>query len=149
MSNLRKNPRLYFNIPVTYEVLQPQEVSMPSELARVFQRVKPGGREAGITKEGKLRDLSATGAFVSGEPPELLSRVGLKFGIPGFAKVEAVGWVLWRRIETVVVNGKELPNGFGILFEYLPPPARIHIERLISMNQSTDEIEYLWPYLLE
>ena len=81
MSNRRKSPRLYFDLPVSYEVLPAHMIQLPPELARVFQRVTPSEEGLGRKVEGRLRDLSSTGAFVSGNPPPLLTRVGLIFGI--------------------------------------------------------------------
>ncbi|MBU1241556.1 PilZ domain-containing protein [Myxococcota bacterium] len=149
MSNRRKNPRLYFDIPIEFEVLPAHDVNLPPELARVFQRVHPNEEGVGKRQTGKMRDLSSTGSFISGSPPPLLSRVGLIFGIPGFSKVEAIGWILWRRTETITLDDKELPLGFGVLFEYLSPEARLHIDRLVTMQNSASFLDELLPTLLE
>ncbi len=149
MSNRRKSPRLYFDLPVSYEVLPAHLIQLPPELARVFQRVTPSEEGLGRRVEGRLRDLSSTGAFVAGAPPPLLTRVGLIFGIPGFSRVEAIGWILWRRTEDVTLDGKVLPAGFGVLFEYLAPEARLHVDRLVIMQQNAQDIDQLWPVLLE
>ena len=149
MSNHRKSPRLYFDLPVSYEVLPAHQVALPPELARVFQRVVPSEEGLGRKIEGRLRDLSSTGAFIAGPPPPLLTRVGLVFGIPGLARVEAIGWILWRRTEDVEINGKNLPAGFGVLFEYLAPEARLHVDRLVIMQQNAADIEQLWSVLFE
>lgn len=149
MTNRRKNPRLYFDIPINYEVLPAHEVNMPPELAKVFQKVYPSEEGVGRHHEGFLRDLSSTGAFIVGSPPSLLTRVGLIFGIPGFSRVEAIGWVLWRRTEDVALKNKDLPAGFGVLFEYLAPEARLHIDRLVKMQQGIDDLDEMWPVILE
>ncbi len=149
MSNRRNNPRLYFDIPIEYEVLPAHEVNLPPDLARVFQRVHPNEEGVGKRQLGKMRDLSSTGSFISAPPPPLLARVGLIFGIPGFSKVEAIGWVLWRRTESVTLDDVELPLGFGVLFEYLSPQARLHIDRLVTMQGSANHINELIPTLLE
>jgi hypothetical protein len=149
MDSKRKNPRLYFNIPGQYEVLPANENNIPPELARVFQRVHPNEEGAGKKINGRLKDLSSTGAFIAGEPPPLLARVGLLFGIPGFAKVEAIAWVLWRRIDSVTCDGEELAKGFGLLFEYLSPEARLHIERLVTMQNASEDLDPLLVTLLE
>lgn len=143
------NPRLYFDIPITWEVLPAQTINMPDELSRVFQRVHPAEEGAGKKIDGRLRDLSSTGAFITGTPPPLLARIGLVFGIPGYSKVEAIGWVLWRRTEDVVVEDKPLEAGFGILFEYLQPEARLHIDRLVRMQTSSQNLDNLWGILLD
>lgn len=149
MTNRRMNPRLYFDMPITYEVLSANTINMPPELSRVFQRVHPSEEGSGKKTEGRLRDLSSTGAFITGNPPPLLARIGLIFGIPGFSRVEAIGWVLWRRTEDVTIEGKELPAGFGVLFEYLQPEARLHIDRLVRMQMSSQNLDQLWSTLLD
>jgi PilZ domain len=149
MSNRRNNPRLYFDIPIEFEVLPAHDMTLPPELARVFQRVHPNEEGIGHRVIGKLRDLSSTGAFISSPPPPILARVGLIFGIPGFSKVEAIGWILWRRTETITLDDTELPLGFGVLFEYLSPEARLHIDRLVTMQNSANQLDELLPTLLD
>jgi hypothetical protein len=146
----RRSPRLYVTLPATYEVLPPKNLDIPKPLAEVYERVHPNSEKAGDIQQGMVRDLSANGAFVTGPRVPLLSRILLKFPLPGMANIEAIGWVLWRRrqdctIQQKSVDGKKtepitLRAGFGILFEALPAKARRHIHRLARMNAATNNL---------
>ena len=146
----RRSPRLFVNLPVTYEVLPAREVEMPKDLAEVYERVQASAELAGTRIEGVIRDLSINGAFINGATVPLLSRVLLSFPLPGMPEVEAVGWVLWRRKQECVIQrvlpGDQapsrliLPEGFGVLFEAITSNARRHIDRLIRMNDASRAI---------
>lgn len=146
----RRTPRLFVNLPGVYEVLPDKEMEMPKPLKTVYERVKANDELAGSRLEGIVRDLSATGAFISGDSVPLLSRVLLRFPLPGMSQVEVVGWVLWRRKADCTIEGQApggeglekltLPAGFGLLFEYVNPQARRHIMRLIRMNDAARAI---------
>ena len=146
----RRSPRLFVNLPVTYQVLPAREMEMPKDLAEVYERVNASDDLAGTKLEGVIRDLSKNGAFINGSTVPLLSRVMLVFPLPGMPEVEAVGWVLWRRKKECVIQrqmpGEDsparliLPEGFGVLFESITTGARRHIERLIKMNDASKVI---------
>lgn len=146
----RRTPRLFVNLPATYEVLPSREMEMPKDLAEVYERVHANADQAGESFEGMIRDLSINGAFVNGTPVPLLSRVVMTFPLPGIPEVEAIGWVLWRRKEECVIQrvmpGDEspsrliLPQGFGVLFESITHHTRRHITRLIRMNDASKVI---------
>ena len=141
----RRSLRLNVTLPVTYEVLPGKEVNLPAQLVDVYERVLPNAELADQSFQGMVRDLSANGAFVTGPTVPLLSRLLLRFPLPGMSHVEAIGWVLWRRKEDRVItkqtaDGKtvEVPlkSGFGVLFEAILPEARRHINRLAHMNEA-------------
>ncbi|MFH2005363.1 MAG: PilZ domain-containing protein [bacterium] len=149
-SEQRRSPRLFVNLPVTYEVIPSKELEMPKDLAEVYERVHPSSELAGTRIEGVIRDLSINGAFINGSTVPLLSRVMLVFPLPGMPEVEGIGWVLWRRkrecvIQRVMPGDKSpsrliLPEGFGVLFESITSGSRRHIDRLIRMNDASRAI---------
>jgi hypothetical protein len=146
----RRTPRLFVNLPATYEVLPVHQVDMPQDLAEVYERVNASSDQVGTTFEGVIRDLSINGAFVNGPTVPLLSRCLITFPLPGMPEVEAIGWVLWRRkqecvIQRVLPGDKSpsrliLPEGFGVLFESITHNSRRHITRLIRMNDASKVI---------
>ena len=105
-------------------------------LARVFRRVDADKSSIGSKFPAVIRDLSTNGAFISGAPLPLLSRVALKFDIKGIGMIDAIGWVLWQRTadcELPTVNGMvQLPQGFGVLFESIPLEIRTAIAGLVA-----------------
>ena len=152
----RRSPRLYVTLPATYQVLPAKNLEIPKGLAEVYERVPPISDDAGENLQGMVRDLSANGAFITGPTVPLLSRILLTFPLPGMAKIEAIGWVLWRRSDDCTVEkrvpGKPDPvevtlrTGFGILFEAIPAKARRHIHRLAKMNTSSTKLKTVEIY---
>ncbi len=141
----RQSLRLNVTLPVTYQVLPGKEVDLPPQLVDVYERVLPNAEFAEQSFQGMVRDLSANGAFITGPTVPLLSRLLLRFPLPGMSQVEAIGWVLWRRkedrtISKAMPDGKTveiaLKSGFGVLFEAILPEARRHINRLAHMNEA-------------
>jgi len=138
-SERRRSLRLYVTLPTAYTVLPGRDMEMPQELANVYERVMANSELADQSFQGMIRDLSANGAFVTGQTVPLLSRLRLKFPLPGMAQVEAIGWVLWHRKDDCTLkraNGEPvvLKAGFGVLFEAIPAEARRHINKLAHMN---------------
>jgi hypothetical protein len=112
-------------------------IDLHPNLAKVYQRVSSDKQRLGERLPTMVRDLSTNGAFLSGEPMPLLSRVACSFNLEGFGQIEAVGWTLWRRIEDCEVPKSDgsmfaLPKGFGVLFEAIPLDARIAIHKLVA-----------------
>ncbi len=141
----RRALRLKVTLPAVYTVLPPKEVDVPPDLAKVYERVYPNADLADQTFQGVIRDLSASGAFVTGTAPPLLSRLLLQFPLPGIEQVEAVGWVLWRRKEDCSVtrpSGEQvtLRAGFGVVFEAMSTRIRRHIDRLAHMNAAAEAL---------
>lgn len=146
----RQTPRLFVNLPATYEVLPVREMEMPKDLAEVYERVNANAEAVGTRFEGVIRDLSINGAFVNGPTVPLLSRCRITFPLPGMPEVESIGWVLWRRKQECVIQrlmpGDSapsrliLPEGFGVLFESITHNSRRHITRLIRMNDASKSI---------
>ena len=105
-------------------------------LARVFRRVDADKSSIGSKFPAVVRDLSTNGAFISGAPLPLLSRVAIKFDVKGVGMIDAIGWVLWQRMDDCEVpagNGTtSLPKGFGVLFEAIPMETRAAIAALVS-----------------
>ena len=72
-----------------------------------------------------VRDLSTNGAFISGPPLPLLSRVAVKFDVKGIGtdRRDRLGAVAaHRRLRSAgPTTGRiTLPKGFGVLFEAIP-----------------------------
>jgi len=105
-------------------------------LARVFRRVDADKSSVGTKFPAMIRDLSTNGAFVSGAPLPLMARVAIKFELKSVGTVDAIGWVLWQRMDDCEVPGPDgntpLPKGFGVLFEAIPLETRAAIAALVS-----------------
>jgi len=137
MSEARRAPRLIVNAPAVVESIGQGPMQLHPNLARVFRRVDADKSAIGSKFPAVVRDLSTNGAFISGTPLPLLSRVAIKFDVKGVGTVDAIGWVLWQRMddcEVPTANGSstELPKGFGVLFEAIPMETRAAIANLVS-----------------
>jgi hypothetical protein len=136
----RREARATVDWKVAVEKLGERGQKLPPALEAVYERVHTDGSDVGKRAQLTIRDVSMNGAFLEGEPLPLLSRVAMVFAVPGFRKVEAVGWVMWRRKEpcTVEHEGKklELPAGFGVLFEWMSLESRLEIARRIARDIS-------------
>jgi hypothetical protein len=139
--NPRREARIGVSWKVSVEKLGEREQKLPPGLAEVYERVKTDGSGVGSRHQLTMRDVSMNGAFLEGEPLPLLSRVAMVFEMPGYRKVEAVGFVMWRRSAACTVTRddgekSELGAGFGVLFEWLSLEARLEIARRIARNQN-------------
>ena len=136
MSEPRRAPRLVVNAPAVIESIGQASMQLHPNLARVFRRVDADKSSVGTKFPAMIRDLSTNGAFVSGAPLPLLSRVALKFELKGVGTVDAIGWVLWQRMDDCEVPNADasatLPKGFGVLFEAIPMETRTAIAALVS-----------------
>lgn len=136
MSEPRRAPRLVVNAPAVIESIGQASMQLHPNLARVFRRVDADKSSVGTKFPAMIRDLSTNGAFVSGAPLPLLSRVALKFELKGVGTVDAIGWVLWQRMDDCEVPSADasstLPKGFGVLFEAIPMETRTAIAALVS-----------------
>lgn len=135
----RREARITVSWPCTIEKIAERPAQLPPALAAVYERVVAEPSGIGQRHQLVLADVSMNGAFLVGEALPLLSRVAMVFDIPSYRRVEAVGWVLWRRRDKCSVpssNGKavELPPGSGLLFEWLSLEARLEIARRIARN---------------
>jgi hypothetical protein len=106
----------------------------------VFRRVDADKSTIGTKFPAVVKDLSTNGAFISGTPLPLLARVAIKFDLKGVGMVDAIGWVLWQRVEDCEVPSAKgttaLPKGFGVLFEAIPMETRAAIAQLVhSMSR--------------
>jgi hypothetical protein len=131
MKNERRHAaRMNTAIPTTIEVAAQREMRLHPNLAAVYERVNPATDLVGKKFPGVVRDLSTNGAFVTGQPLPLLSRVAFTFALEGFGQVQVIGWTLWRRTADceIPVEGQaqpvQLAAGFGVLFEAIPLEAR-------------------------
>lgn len=131
MSDVRRAPRLVVNAPAVVESIGQASMALHPNLARVFKRVDADKSAIGAKFPAVVRDLSTNGAFISGEPLPLLSRVALKFEVRGVGTVDAIGWVLWQRTDDCEVQATTLPRGFGVLFEAIPMETRAAIAALV------------------
>jgi hypothetical protein len=137
MSELRRAARLVVNSPAVVESIGQVSMALHPNLAAVFRRVDADASTVGKRFPAVVRDLSTNGAFISGGPLPLLSRVALKFEVKGLGTIDAVGWVLWQRTgdcELPAGNGENttLPKGFGVLFESIPLETRAAIAALVA-----------------
>ena len=137
MSEQRRAARLVVNSPAVVESIGQVPMSLHPNLAAVFRRVDADSSTIGKRFPAVVRDLSTNGAFISGAPLPLLSRVALKFEVRGLGTVDAVGWVLWQRTgdcELPSDSGENttLPKGFGVLFESIPLETRAAIAAMVA-----------------
>jgi hypothetical protein len=136
MSDARRAPRLVVNAPAVVESIGQGPMQLHPNLARVFRRVDADRSSIGTRFPAIIRDLSTNGAFIAGSPLPLLSRVALKFDVKGIGMVDAIGWVLWQRMDDCELPGADapstLPKGFGVLFEAIPMETRTAIAALVS-----------------
>ena len=136
MSEQRRAARLVVNAPAVIESIGQTPMSLHPNLAAVFRRVEADETTIGKRFPAVVRDLSTNGAFISGPPLPLLSRIAVKFEVRGIGPIDAVGWVLWQRTDDCQLPGPagivQLPKGFGILFESIPLEARSAIAALVS-----------------
>ena len=136
MSDHRRAARLVVNAPAVVESIGQVPMSLHPNLEAVFKRVDEDGTTVGKRFPAVVRDLSTNGAFISGPPLPLLSRVAIKFDVRGVGTVDAVGWVLWQRTDDCELPGQDapttLPKGFGLLFESIPLETRAAIATLVA-----------------
>ena len=136
MSEARRAPRLVVNAPAVVESIGQGPMQLHPNLAKVFRRVDADRSALGTKFPAVVRDLSTNGAFISGTPLPLLSRVAIKFDVKGVGTVDAIGWVLWQRMDDCEIpsaNGAAaLPKGFGVLFEAIPMETRAAIAQLVA-----------------
>lgn len=138
MSELRRAARLVVNAPAIVESIGSGPMHLHPNLAAVFRRVQADASTLGRRFPAVVRDLSTNGAFISGTPLPLLSRVALRFDVKGIGQVDAVGWVLWQRAEDCELPAGAgtvtLPKGFGVLFESIPLEVRSAIAALVARS---------------
>jgi hypothetical protein len=136
MSEARRAPRLVVNAPAVVESIGQGPMQLHPNLARVFRRVDADRASIGTKFPAVVKDLSTNGAFISGTPLPLLSRVAIKFDVKGIGMIDAIGWVLWQRMDDCEVPATQgstsLPKGFGVLFEAIPMETRTAIANFIA-----------------
>lgn len=141
MSEPRRAPRLLVNAAAVIESIGQPPMILHPNLAHVFRRVEADKSTIGMRFPAIVRDLSTNGAYVAAPPLPLLSRVALKFEVSGIGTVDAIGWVMWQRIddcEVPVPDGNHaLPKGFGVLFEAIAPETRSAIAELVRKFSAT------------
>ncbi len=139
MSDVRRAPRLVVNAPAVVESIGQTAMQLHPNLSRVFRRVDADRSALGTKFPAMVRDLSTNGAFISGPPLPLLSRVALKFEVKGVGTVDAIGWVLWQRMDDCELPNEHgsatLPKGFGVLFEAIPMETRSAIAALVARHE--------------
>jgi hypothetical protein len=136
MGDNRRAPRLVVNAPAVVESIGQAAIQLHPNLARVFRRVEADRSSIGTKFPAVVRDLSTNGAFISGAPLPLLARVAIKFEVRSVGPIDAVGWVLWQRMDDCELPGQgtttHLPKGFGVLFEAIPLETRAAIAALVN-----------------
>jgi hypothetical protein len=135
-SDARRAPRLVVNTPAVIESIGQAPMQLHPNLARVFRRVDADRSSIGSKFPAIVRDLSTNGAFIAGAPLPLLARVALKFDVKGIGTIDAIGWVLWQRMDDCELPSPQaattLPKGFGVLFEAIPMDTRAAIAKLVG-----------------
>ena len=141
MSDIRRAPRLVVNAPAVIESIGQGSMQLHPNLAKVFRRVDADRSSIGTKFPAVVRDLSTNGAYISGPPLPLLSRVAMKFEVKSLGTVDAIGWVLWQRMDDCELPGQAaaqtLPKGFGVLFEAIPMETRSAIAALVARHAGT------------
>src|SRR3569623_596337 len=141
MSDIRRAPRLVVNAPAVIESIGQGSMQLHPNLARVFRRVDADRSSIGTKFPAVVRDLSTNGAYISGPPLPLLSRVAMKFEVKSLGTVDAIGWVLWQRMDDCELPGQTaaltLPKGYGVLFEAIPMETRSAIAALVAKHAGT------------
>nr|HEX4312799.1 PilZ domain-containing protein [Kofleriaceae bacterium] len=136
MSDHRRAGRILVNAPAIVESIGQVTMSLHPNLAAVYRRVEADMSTIGKKFPAVVRDLSTNGAFISGAPLPLMSRVALRFEVRGIGAIDAVGWVLWQRTDDCELpgpdNSRTLPKGFGVLFESIPLETRSAIATLVK-----------------
>ena len=136
MTEQRRAARLVVNAPAVVESIGQVPMSLHPNLGAVFRRVEADDTTLGKKFPAVVRDLSTNGAFISGTLLPLLSRVSIRFEARGIGQIDAIGWVLWQRMDDCEVPGAQgkttLPKGFGVLFESIPLEVRSAIAALVA-----------------
>ncbi len=136
MSEPRRAPRLLVNAPAVVESIGQPPLVLHPNLARVFRRVEADKSTIGMRFPAIIRDLSTNGVYVSGPTLPLLSRVALKFDVKAIGTIDAIGWVMWQRVDDCEIQGPidvlSLPKGFGVLFEAIAMETRTAIAALVQ-----------------
>jgi hypothetical protein len=140
----RRDARIAVDWPALCEKTIEIEQKLQPALERVYQRVTADPDGVGERFTAVLRDLSVNGAFLEGRPLPLLSRVAMVIDVPGWKRVEAVGWVLWRRSDSCVIARRSgestaLQAGFGVIFEWIPLEARLEIARRVAAEHASEK----------
>ena len=133
----RRAARLVVNAPAVVESIGQTTMSLHPNLMRVFRRVDADAASIGTKFPAVVRDLSTNGAFIAGGPLPLLARVAIRFDVRGVGPVDAIGWVMWQRMEDCELPSPHgsaaiLPKGFGVLFESIPMDTRAAIAALVA-----------------
>ncbi len=133
-ADARRAQRLVVNAPCVIESIGQAPMQLHPNLARVFRRVDADRSSIGSKFPAIIRDLSTNGAFIAGAPLPLLARVALKFDIKSIGTIDAIGWVLWQRMDDCELPNASsaLPKGFGVLFEAIPMETRAAIAALVA-----------------
>ena len=139
MGDHRRAGRILVNAPAIVESIGQVAMQLHPNLAAVYRRVDADLSTVGKKFPAVVRDLSTNGAFISGAPLPLLSRVALRFEVKTIGSIDAVGWVLWQRTDDCqlpapagATETKTLPKGFGVLFESIPLEMRAAIAGLVK-----------------
>lgn len=127
--------RILINAPAVIESIGQATMTLHPNLANVFRRVQADADTVGQRFPAVVRDLSTNGAFIAGHAMPLLARVAMRFELPGFGPLDAIGWVMWQRTADCQVPDPHgalitLPKGFGVLFESISLEARRAIAAL-------------------
>lgn len=133
----RRATRVLVDVPIVVESIGQPALKLHPNLEKIYERVQANEDRRGDSVIGAVRDLSTNGAFISGDPLPLLSRVALRFTLDGHGTIEAIGWTLWRRTADCEIprdgaSSSTLPKGFGVLFEAIPLDARLAIHKMVS-----------------
>jgi hypothetical protein len=135
----RRAPRLFVTLPTVVEKLGSRVGEVHPVLAAVYERVQPDLSDVGNRFPAVLKDLSVNGCFIEGPPLPLLSRIAFTFAFGQHGQVEALGWVLWRRVKDADLPPPapgaaaiKIKAGFGVLFEAVPLDMRVAIARMVT-----------------
>lgn len=134
----RRDARVKVAWPVVCEKTRQVEQQLHPSLQAVYERVQADAADVGKRFTATVRDVSVNGAFIEGTPLPILSRVAMSIDVPEFRRVEAIGWVLWRRSAACAFESDgrtvELSPGFGVVFEWIPLEARLELARRVAQG---------------
>ena len=136
----RAATRAGIQLPVEVEVIG-QPLGLDEDLVGdPIERAAFPVHMRGEKLQGTIRDISVNGARIASDRfPHILSRVALRFELPGHGPVHGVALVMWRRTvrHETIVDGQRISReaGFGLVFESLALKARIAIATLAGEGE--------------
>ena len=139
-SDRRQAARVRVRVPATVEVLG--DTPARGVLDTGYDGLVGAGDMAGTRFDATIWDISTNGARLGASKlPPLMSRLSIRFSLPGYDMALAVCVVMWRRSEPASPPQDGEPPGspgFGVRFEALDLGARRRIAELVAETASRE-----------